>query len=215
VLELDHVFVAARLGAPELEPLVRAGFQEGRRNRHPGQGTASAGVFFENLYLEFLWLEERADAESAPIRRTGLAHRADPEHDALPFGFGLRYAAGAAVPLPFATWDYRPPYLPTGVAMPMGANSGNLKEPLLFVLPWKSGPGHDCPMHPNGARRVTKVLLTMPAAADPSAELSAFIALGLVSVEGGPAPLLEVELDGCTSGTVLDMRTAMPLIVRW
>ncbi len=215
MLELDHVFVAVRPGAPEMETLLRAGFQEGDRNRHAGQGTASVGVFFENLYLELLWLEEPAEAESAPIRRTCLAQRADPEQDALPFGFGLRYAAGVEVPLPFGTWDYHPPYLPMGAAIPMGTNSNNVEEPLLFVLPWKSGPGYECPQHPNGVRCVTKVLLTTRSAEDPSAEFSAFMSMGLVSVEVGSAPFLEVELDGCTSGAVLDMRTAMPMVIRW
>ncbi|MDH3458630.1 MAG: hypothetical protein OER90_17460, partial [Gemmatimonadota bacterium] len=100
-------------------------------------------------------------------------------------------------------------------AIPMGTNSNNVEEPLLFVLPWKSGPGYECPQHPNGVRCVTKVLLTTRSAEDPSAEFSAFMSMGLVSVEVGSAPFLEVELDGCTSGAVLDMRTAMPMVIRW
>jgi hypothetical protein len=215
VLELDHVFVGVTYGAPEMATLVGAGFKEGERNRHPGQGTASAGVFFENSYVEFLWLEDRREAESTAIRRTCLAQRADPEQDALPFGFGFRCAADSESSIPFGTWDYCPPYLPNGAAIPTGNNSDRLAEPLFFILPWKSGPGYECPTHPNGARRVTKVSLTIRQFDEPSAEFSSFCTIGLVDVGVGSAPLLEVELDDWAARGSLDMRPAVPLVLRW
>jgi hypothetical protein len=134
-LELDHMYVAVRTDAPEIAALLAAGFQGGEQNRHPGQGTASRGVFFENCYVEFLWLEDPAEAESPAIRKTCLAQRAGPENTALPFGFGLRPTGYVGAVLPFSTWDYRPPYSPAGMAILMGSNSENLTEPLLFVLP--------------------------------------------------------------------------------
>ena len=213
--ELDHMFVTVRPGAPEMANLVAAGFQEGQRNRHAGQGTASTGVFFENAYVELLWLEDRAEAQSARICRTRLAQRADPGQRASPFGFGLRSALGAAQPAPFATWDYRPPYVPAGTAIPTARNSENVAEPLLFLLPWKSGPGYVCPEHPNGARRVTQVSLTVVAQREMSAELAAFASLRLVVVEVGAVPLLEVQLDDLASGAVVDLRPEVPFLIRW
>jgi hypothetical protein len=213
--ELDHMFVTVRPGAPEIATLVTAGFQEGQRNRHAGQGTASTGVFFENAYVEFLWLEDRAAAGSTPIRRTRLAQRADPGQRALPFGFGLRSTLGAPEPAPFATWDYRPPYVPAGTAIPTASNSENLAEPLLFLLPWKSGPGYECPEHPNGARGVTEVSLTVAATGEMSAEFAAFASLGLVGVEVGAVPLLEVQLDNLASGAIVDLRPEIPFLIRW
>jgi hypothetical protein len=217
VLELDHVFVTVTPGAPEMATLERAGFAEGGRNRHSGQGTASTGVFFENAYVEFLWLEDRNEAESGAVRRTRLAHRAARDGNALPFGFGFRFAAESDPLIPFDTWEYRPPYLPEGAVIPTGKNSDQLAEPLLFVLPWKSGPGYDCPTHPNGARRVTKVSLTIGQVQDRSTEFAAFCALDLVDVivDDGSAPLLEVELDDCIARGSQDMRPAVPLIILW
>jgi hypothetical protein len=215
VLELDHMFVAVTHGAPEISGLVGAGFKEGERNCHAGQGTASTGVFFENSYVELLWLEDRHEAESASIRRTCLAQRADPRQNVMPFGFGFRPAKDSEGSYPFGTWDYRPPYLPAGAVIPTGINSDRLAEPLFFILPWKSGPGYECPTHPNGARRVTKVSLTNNQVDDQSAEFAAFCALGLVEVSVGSTPLLEVELDDCGAGMSLDMRPEVPLVVRW
>ena len=75
--ELDHVFVAASPGAPEIGLLNAAGFAEGPPNDHPGQGTACRRVFFTNAYLELIWLTDLETARAPSIRRTGLAERAD------------------------------------------------------------------------------------------------------------------------------------------
>jgi len=214
-LELDHMFVAVRAGAPEIAALQAAGFQEGERNRHPGQGTASRGVFFANGYVEFLWLEDPAEAKAFPIRRTCLAQRADPGSPTLSFGFGLRPTGDVGAALPFSTWDYRPPYLPAGTAILMGSNSEKPTEPLIFVLPWKSGPGYECPQHPNGARRVTKVSLTIGAVEDPSPEFTTFCSLGLVQIGFGVAPLLKVEIDAGESRNLVDLRPAVPFMIQW
>ena len=213
--ELDHMFVAVRPGAPEVARIVTAGFEDGPRNHHPGQGTASTGVLFENSYVEFLWLEDSSEAELPGIRRTCLAQRADPEQRALPFGFGMRHAPGSENAVPFSTWEYRPPYLPAGTSILMGCNSELLAEPLLFVLPWKSGPGYDCPRHPNKAREVTAVSLLVPEGGDMSREFTAFCSLGLVTVDLGDSPLLSVELDHGRTGSLLDLRPRVPFVIRW
>ena len=210
--ELDHVFVAARAGAPEMVLLSQAGFVEAPPHDHPGQGTASRGVFFENAYLELIWLTEPAVADGPAIRRTRLAERTDPSGRASPFGFGLRSPEEPLPPAPFRTWSYRPPYLPEGAAFAMGANSEKVEEPMLFVLPWSRSATWSVPEHANGARRVTGVTLVHPSPC--SEELEAFSAMGLVVVEAGPEPLLGIELDGGL-GQELDLRPDLPLVVRW
>ena len=77
--ELDHVFVAASVGAPEIQFLASAGFTEGLYRDHPGQGTASRGIFFSNIYLELIWLTDAQAARTPPVRRTCLAERVDPQ----------------------------------------------------------------------------------------------------------------------------------------
>ncbi|MEJ2207397.1 MAG: VOC family protein, partial [Gemmatimonadota bacterium] len=184
-LELDHVFVAAAYEGPEMELLADAGFLEGRENDHPGQGTASRGIFFENAYLELIWLTDPEVARSPAIQRTRLADRLDPTQAGNPVGFGLRSPSDPVPPAPFGTWPFAPPYLPPGAAFAMGTNAEMTSEPLLFVLPWARTPGWEPPPHPNGARRITRVTLVHPAA-PVSEELRAFLALGLVSWEEGP-----------------------------
>jgi len=53
--EIDHLYVLASVGAPEADRLLDAGFVEGSRNAHRGQGTANRRFFFSDTMLEFLW----------------------------------------------------------------------------------------------------------------------------------------------------------------
>jgi len=212
-LELDHVFVAATPGAPEMRILAEAGFLEGSDHDHPGQGTASRGVFFENAYLELIWLTEPDVARSPAIRRTRLADRLDPAGTGNPLGFGLRSPEDTVPAAPFRTWPYGPPYLPQGMAFAMGANSEILHEPLLFVLPWARAPGWETPAHPNGARRVTRVTLVHPT--PPSDVLQAFVGMGVVGWKEGPDPAVYIELDRGRAGRELHAGPALPLAILW
>jgi hypothetical protein len=111
--ELDHIFVATQSGAPECRFVTAAGFIEGPLHDHPGQGTASRGFFFENAYLELIWLTDAQVAAAEPIRRTGLVRRVDPMSGVSPFGFGLR---STREPVPWArTASWRVPEHPNGV----------------------------------------------------------------------------------------------------
>lgn len=212
--ELDHVFVATAPGGSEIAALVSRGFAEGRTNTHTGQGTASRGIFFDNAYLEFIWLVDPAEAGSDTIRRTHLRERTDPRHPANPFGVGMRSPDAAADP--FETWDYAPPYLPSGVVIPVGLNCERLDEPFLFFLPWSHGPAWDVPDHPNGTRAITGISLVLPECEGSSSpELEALSRLGVVEVERGPEPLMRVELDGGARANSVDLRPAVPLLVRW
>src|SRR5436305_8641465 len=103
-IELDHVFVMCARGAPEGDALVRAGLREGTANAHPGQGTANRRFFFENAYLELVWVADIAEAQGEVARPARLWERWSGRGDgrACPFALVFRPdATGGA--LPFAT----------------------------------------------------------------------------------------------------------------
>jgi len=214
-LEIDHFFVAVsgpESGSAELDA---AGFQAGPSNAHPGQGTASRGILFENAYLEMIWLTDRAEADSPQIKRTRLGVRADPPSGSCPFGIGLRRKGEQDVVLPFETWAYRPPYLPEGMSFQMSASSDQLGEPLVFFLPWLSAPAWPAPDHGNGARRVTGLEIVLEEQVLDSETISAFSGIDLVSFRTGAAYFMDVELDRAESGHSLDLRPGVPLRIRW
>jgi hypothetical protein len=58
-VELDHVYIVVQPGAAaETAALRSAGLTVSSRvAKHDGQGTASVAVFFENAYLELIWVD--------------------------------------------------------------------------------------------------------------------------------------------------------------
>lgn len=213
--EVDHVFVAVGRGAPEMDRLRATGFEEGPENVHAGQGTACRRLFFENLYLELIWLADPVAADGPTIRRTGLAARAGCEAGASRLGLALRPTETPGVAFPVDTWPYRPPYLPEDRAIPVACSSTVVEEPLLFFMPW--GRQWSAPRipHPNGATRVTDVSLTVRAGGPPSRALQWLRGWAGVRVEAGESELLRVELDRGARGRSLTLAPAAPLEVVW
>jgi hypothetical protein len=213
--ELDHFLVAVPHPESGTDALRDAGFTEGPSQDHPGQGTASRGVFFENAYLELIWLTDRMEADSDAIKRTRLGERTEPGSTACPFGIALRGREGLETPLPFGTWEYRPPYVPEGTFIPVGENSEDLREPLLFLLPWRTEPGWETPDHPNGTRRVTCLSIILEDGAPDSDARGALIGAGIANISTGPTPFMEVEVDAGRSGKTLDLCPEIPLRIIW
>ena len=213
--ELDHVLVAVSRDAPELDHLHRVGFAEGPANVHEGQGTACRRVFFENLYLEFIWLEDQRAASAPRIRQTGLAARAGCQAGASRIGLAFRSRGTGPCEFPLETWPYRPPYLPPDMAIPVARNSTALSEPLLFFMPWERRWRAPRLPRPNGAREVTGLRVTLVASGTPSREVQWLQEWGGAQVTVGHSELLEVEFDGGTAGGSLELGAVMPLTLTW
>ncbi|MFW5332418.1 VOC family protein [Hydrogenophaga sp. ZJX-1] len=137
-MEIDHLFMFIEPGGPEIDALLRLGLTETYRRAHPGQGTANVCFAFDNLYLELLWLTSEAEARSPAIARTRLWERSQWRTlGTCPLGIAVRGdLASAGVP----TWDYRPPYLPLDMSIPVATDSDDPMQPMLFVSPGREAP---------------------------------------------------------------------------
>ena len=217
-LELDHLFVCVEPGGPEASLLDAVGLTQGTGNVHEGQGTQNVRYFFDNAYLELIWVHDPAETQHARTRPTGIWERCRwCETGACPFGVALRPATGSDGPFPFATWTYRPLYLPAGVTIPVAANSDRLNEPLVFVATIGAAPStypaaRRQPLdHPAGVRRMTSVKLTLPGAEPISSELAKVVELGLVTVERGEAFHMDVVFDEAAQGRAHRFEPELPL----
>ena len=223
-VELDHVFVCTEFGAPEADRLAALGLAEGAPNRHPGQGTRTRRFFVHNAMLELLWVDDEAEARSpacAPLRLWERWRYAATGYS--PFGVCVRprqgHAPGPA--LPFATWPYRPPYLPPGLHIDIATGTAP-GEPLLFALGAGERPdalvaGRGQPLaHPGGFREITRLCITLPG---PMPALSgaarALQEAGVVGFVPGQAHLAEIELDHGRAGQRADFRPVLPLRFQW
>jgi len=221
VFEVDHLFVCADVGAPEAESLIALGLTEGEANVHPGQGTANRRFYFHNLFLELLWVSDPLEAQSELVRPTQLWPRwSQRRSGASPFGVCLRPARPGFEGVPFPSWEYRPPYLPSPLAIHVGEDVP-MSEPFWFFLRFGRRP--DAPERPRrqplahavGFQEATQIRLTAPAAGSPLAAAAAVLATGAVTLVSGPEHLLEMTFDGGTQGRVQDFRPELPVVFHW
>lgn len=93
-------------------------------------------------------------------------------------------------------------------------------EPLVFATPWGARPDAAPPErrqpldHPNGAAEITRVHLTRPRGTSLSAAAAALERSGVVTFAESDAYLAALELDDARAGRSLDLRPALPLVVR-
>ena len=217
-LELDHLFIMCEAGAPEADALSRLGVNEGSSNTHPGQGTACRRFFFQNQYLELLWVCDPDEARDEAIRRTRLWDRWSARGpSACPFGVVLRARGDDASQLPFATCPYAPGYLPKAFTIAIAAETP-LTEPEFFVLRFPRGharAGQERHPHAIPLKQVTDVRIGTPVARPFSAAARWAESSGLLSFERSDDYVLRMTFDGGTSGKTADLRPELPLALRW
>ncbi|MBD2681815.1 MULTISPECIES: VOC family protein [Nostoc] len=221
-LELDHIFVCVEPEAPPADLLTAFGLTEGNRRIHQGQGSANVCFFFENAYLELLWLFNINEAQSALVRPTGLWERCRwQETEACPFGISFRSTASDSREIPFPTWDYYAKYLPPQASIPIATNSDNLSEPLIFISPTTKKPTdyaleRQLPLvNKIGFKEITALQVTLPSTQKFSAEVRTLIDLGLVQFSQGDFYQLEIEFDNAKEGKSQDFGSQLPILFRW
>lgn len=215
-MELDHLFIMCAVEAPEAAALVRAGLVEGSPNSHPGQGTACRRFFFENAYLELIWVHDEEAARQPALQPLHLwerwAHRSS---RACPFGIVVRPCGETTAP-PFPAWPYHPPYFAEGVVLHVGRDT-TLEEPAVFFMGFQRGrarPGQEPDRHALPVRRLTGVSIGLPR---PSALGAACTALeaAAVRIHARDAYRCTLEFDDATRGGEADLSPALPLVLRW
>lgn len=134
MFELDHLFVLCEPGAPEADELVAAGLIEGPHYVHQGQGTSNRLFFFNEFYLEFLWVHDEAEARSSQTAPTKLWERwSQRQRGASSLGLCLRPSQPKfAAQKPFAGFEYQPYYLPTTDSIWIADQL--IEAPMMFYL---------------------------------------------------------------------------------
>ena len=223
-VELDHVYVVVSPGAvAEIAALQSAGLKVlTEPTKHDGQGTASVAAFFENAYLELIWVDSTVavtpdHAESyrwfraaTEWRRTGQSR----------FGIGLHRLAGdtSALPVPVrreaASWM-------DGAAYELLQQPSDSLAADFFVVPARAAVPRWMPRfrerqpealrHPGGGREVTLVRIHGRSEHRPAA--LPVLQPARIAFVRGPDPLLELVVDGGATGRRADLRPVLPVVL--
>ena len=224
-VELDHLFICTEVGAPEADRVVAFGLAEGASNVHSGQGTSNRRFFFHNAMLELVWVHDEQEARSPPIAPTRLWERWRYRFTGYsPFGICLRqsgqHASAGPVALPFATWEYRPPYLPPELHIDVATGTA-ASEPLVFATPISGRPDtlpeerRQPLVHPKGLVEITGLRLTLRSGEPISDVVHVLHQAGIVLFETGNDHLAEIEFDHGSQNRSADFRPLLPLRFRW
>ena len=225
VLELDHVYIVVPAGAAQaVQALRKAGVLiDTATNRHDGEGTTSMAAFFQNTYLELLWVDSTLTVDSAHQGDAADFRRAAAWRDtgASPFGLGLHFLTGTVA-------DLRLPVTLDPVAgSDPPASYVLLRQPTeslatdLFIMPpegavtsWLGAYRTRRPdlfAHPSGVQRVTRIVIQGPLPQRPRA---ADLDLRPIRFEVASEPLLLIDFDGGQGTEIWDLRPALPVVLR-
>lgn len=228
-LELDHVLIYSKTGAPERVALEKAGFVISPAvNHHTGQGTSSVTVEFVNGYLELLY-PDPAVSVSGDMRRVAQLFRTRSEWrktGVSPFGLQLRRTSSTPVVFPFPTVKVHSDWMAPGDSIELLTPRAMTKALGLFVTPTPVDETRNVALvadsvqgamfrHPNGARRLTGVEVVAPSA-DRLPPAAAYVSdAGAAIFTTGKAWLMIITLDSGKQGKVRDLRPDLPLVIHY
>ena len=220
VLELDHVFVCAPLANADSAVLENAGLCCGMNRIHSGQGTANANFYFDNAYLELLWLRDESEVRSGVVAPLVLRERLKwHDTEACPFGVAFRTRDLSAAAR-FSTWEYAAPFSPPGTAIQIVTPRESGQEPLVFLslasmAPKDYPPEQNVRLQQKGKRRWLKKVHIRTPTGRFSPSLGRAIETGLLSIQRGETYHMELEFETVPECETLDFRPALPLSIRW
>ncbi|MGB4771305.1 MAG: VOC family protein [Chitinophagaceae bacterium] len=133
---IDHIFIFTNDKGKIAEELVQFGLTEGSSRVHTGQGTTNRKFYFENFFLEILWVHNEEELKSDLTKPTGLWQRADFNSNNSPFGLCI-VNTDETESLFKNAFKYQPAYFPVGLSIDILKNEQNLNLPWTFRLPFK------------------------------------------------------------------------------
>jgi len=219
-MEFDHLFICVDKPAAEANQLKEFGLTEGTPSQHPGQGTANRRFFFQNSFIELLFIANQDELHSELTKPTNLYERFPPGlSGASPFGVCFRPSSGSNTEAPFQSWSYKPKYLPQELHIPV-AKSPSI-EPMWFFLSFGSRPDMASPEkrqpteHSCGFHNITSVNIVAPLSGGISeAGIEVNNVIG-VEFSKGTEHLLEIGFDSESHGNQKDFRPTLPMIFWW
>jgi hypothetical protein len=226
-MELDHIFIFTQEHDQLADSLKMFGVNEGAPNVHPGQGTACRRFFFQNAYLELVWVIDEEESKSAAIAPAKLWERSHYHlTNHCPFGlcFRARKQTNNSITLLFDdAWRYYSAFLPKGQFANIASNEHFPAEPMLFEMPFFAIAPKDYPlakqqplMHKKGFKEITKVSLTLPTTtSNLSTAMKKVLEDSIVNVSEGKDYWVALEFDYGIKKEVKDFYPLAPLTLKW
>ena len=202
------MFIFSNQQGKEADALVRFGLTEGSNRVHPGQGTRNRKFYFDNFFLEIIWVHDEKEVKSERIAPLQLWERANHQHNKCsPLGICLSHTEDSDE-LFENSLSYQPVYFPEGVAFDVLPHEEFPDLPWTCRLPLmeQKSISEEPKNHPVGIRKLTKIRLGIP---NPGlhADFTAFFDHeSKVTFEMTESPHLTLEFDHIEQGLIQHFR---------
>ena len=211
-MQIDHIFIFSTNQGQEADELVNFGLVEGSSRVHPGQGTTNRKFYFENFFLEILWVHDQQEAQSPQTAITHLWERSlHYENSYSPFGLCLVNTPETDAVF-VNSQVYQPQYFPAGMSVDFIHDSNAPQMPWLFRLPF-TGPkkAYEEPTdHQIVLRNLTKAVFTVSGPGKFTKKLTS----EQISFQEADSPLLMLEFDKGAVGKQHHFKH-LPLVVSY
>ncbi len=142
-MTIDHIFIFTDDNGKVADELVDFGLAEGSNRIHVGQGTTNRKFYFDNFFLEILWVHNVNEIASDKTKPMGLFQRAEYKTNLFsPFGLCIVNSEDTAAIFKNA-FKYQPDYFPKGMKIDIIKNEDHIDLPWTFRLPFKGLKKHE------------------------------------------------------------------------
>lgn len=235
-LQVDHFNIWVKNPKIAKERLTDIGFTsipDSLSAIHKGQGTAGRYFYFLNGYLELIFVYDQNELEENNRINKSLdfTERANFEKNgASPFSIALKVKDYNIGKIPFEKIKYHQDWMEENVSIYSAKNSKtHLKEPSIFVvypeieseqfetladlknIPDEYAFARAFYQHPNGAKKVTNIIITSTAINLNTETIQAVNAIENVIVKNGSEHLMELYFDENIQGKSFDLRPELPI----
>ncbi len=167
-MNIDHIFIFTNDSKKAGDELVNFGLKEGSSRVHAGQGTTNRKFYFDNFFLEILWVHNETEITSEQTKQMGLWQRADFKNNGFsPFGLCISNTENTETLFEKA-FKYQPDYFPQGMLIDIIKNEEQSDLPWTFRLPFKGQKKHnnEPTNHPNNVFALTKAVFEYQSVAE-------------------------------------------------
>ncbi len=237
-LQVDHFNMWVKNPTKAKQLLLDIGFTavpDSLSQIHHGQGTAGRYFSFLNAYLELIFVYDQKELEVNSTKNEALdfSERANFENNgASPFSIALKIKDYQIKKIPFETVAYRQDWMEENTSIFAAKSSKtHLKQPSVFVvypeieadvfeslsaldsMPTKDDFWKAFFKHPNGAKKVTQIVITSTDKSLTTKTILALNGIENVTVKTGKEHLMELHFDDDALGKSFDLRPDLPLVI--
>ncbi|GEM_PF-4564748 len=227
LLEINHIFVCLET-APNKLFLEKIGLIcSDNITKHPQQGTASILIFFDNTYIELIWVEDATMAEIYAMYSgiDFISRCYSPEKVASPFGIALHLKSD--IIHPEHTHSNSSNHQPLEEFINFAAdNLATQTEPICFMIPESVAflnifnplleAHRKLINHPLGIKKLTNTRIAVSKTGNLTNPISMLETEGIVEIEQNASPLLELTFDYGIRGESIDLKSiGIPIVLKY